>query len=189
MESVGHSPASSARPVIGDPMPIFSSTSGLIDSELPTSASIRSSSSLRPLPCTNVAVSRRRPCSRRSATAPPTMSTCRLVRRPSSAASCSSRATMSMLVASGPRSPHATVTRPSAARSERTRRMAASTGSGVPHRADAENRPPRRVRFASQSRNLVPTRRDSRAISLAPAAGTTETARRRNRRTITKDRG
>ena len=33
MDSVGRRPAASIRPVIGQPIPIFSSTSGLIDTE------------------------------------------------------------------------------------------------------------------------------------------------------------
>ncbi|WP_316778508.1 hypothetical protein [Streptomyces sasae] len=48
-DSVGRSPAARTRPVIGQPNPVFSSTSGLIATELPVSASIRSLSSASPL--------------------------------------------------------------------------------------------------------------------------------------------
>ena len=58
MDGVERAPAASIRPVIGQPIPIFSSTSGLIDTEQPASASIRSSSSPIPLACTMLVVSR-----------------------------------------------------------------------------------------------------------------------------------
>jgi hypothetical protein len=40
-DSVGRRPAARPRPVSGQPKPIFASTSGLIDTELPAPASIR----------------------------------------------------------------------------------------------------------------------------------------------------
>ena len=80
---------------LGPPKPIFSSTSGLIDTELPASASIASWSSESPLPCTMVVRSSSSPRSCISAIGrrlrqPPVPWTCTLTRSPSSRASATS---------------------------------------------------------------------------------------------------
>jgi hypothetical protein len=99
------------RPVSGQPKPIFSPTSGLIDTEQPASASIATWSSERPLPCTMVVRSSSRPRSRMPAIGrrPPVQPvapwTCTLTRSPSSRASATSAAVVSIVVRCGPRRP------------------------------------------------------------------------------------
>jgi hypothetical protein len=111
IDSEGRIPAASMRPVSGRPKPIFSSTSGLIDTEQPASASIASWWSEMPLPCTMVVRSSSSPRSRMSAIGrrplgqPVAPCTCTLTHSPSSRASATSAAVVSIVVSCGPRRP------------------------------------------------------------------------------------